>query len=160
MATYERETWVDAPLEEVWDFHQRVEGLEALTPGWMGLRVEATRGPDGAPNPEVLEERAEVEVSVRTAPLGPRVSWTSRIVDRSYDGDAGAAYFMDRMRDGPFRSWEHTHAFTAEDGGTRISDRVDYELPTRLLAPASVLGKPFLAAMFRARHKRTRELLG
>lgn len=159
MATYERETWVDAPLEEVWDLHQRVEGLEALTPGWMDLRVEETRGPDGALDPEVLEEGAEVRVSVRTVPKGPRVTWTSRIVDRSYDGEAGAAYFLDRMRYGPFRSWEHTHAFTAEDGGTRVSDRVDYELPTGVLARVSGLGKPFLAYVFRARHRRTRELL-
>jgi ligand-binding SRPBCC domain-containing protein len=160
MATYERETWVEAPLEEVWDFHQRVEGLEALTPGWMALRVEATRGPDGEPDPEELVEGAEVEVSVRTAPLGPRVSWRSVILDRSYDPEAGAAMFRDRMEDGPFRTWEHTHAFTAEEGGTRISDRVDYELPTRPLSKVSGVGKPFLAYMFRARHKRSRATFG
>ena len=83
---------------------------------------------------------------------------TSEIVERRV-GD-GSAQFRDRMVDGPFASWNHTHAFYAGDGDTIVRDRVEYELPGgapgRVVARAMVLG---MAPAFRYRHRKTRELL-
>jgi ligand-binding SRPBCC domain-containing protein len=157
MATYRRTTRVEAPLEEVWAFHSRIEGLEALTPGWMGLRVEAIRGPDGEPDPETLE--VGTRIRMRVAPLGlPGSSWTSRIVGR--EREEGSAWFRDDMVGGPFAAWEHTHRFYADDGATIVDDEVRYELPAgplgRAVAPAAWVG---FEPMFRYRHRRTRELL-
>lgn len=158
MATYTREVRVDAPLSEVWDFHSRIEGLEALTPGWMNLRVESVRGPDGGADPDVLETGAEIEMSMRPFGVGPRQSWTSRIVDRKRD--AGAAYFRDEMVGGPFERWVHTHSFYADRGGTLIRDSVDYQLP---FGPLGDLAAPFSGVgfepMFRYRHRKTKDLL-
>jgi len=47
MPTYERETTVDSPFDDVWAFHSQVSGLEAVTPDWLDLRVERVIGPDG-----------------------------------------------------------------------------------------------------------------
>lgn len=157
MARYARETWVDAPLSEVWAFHSRIEGLEALTPEWMDLRVESTRGPDGEADPEVLAAGTEIRLSIRPLGVGPRQRWTSRIVEREeYDG---AAFFRDTMADGPFPGWTHTHSFFADGGGTRIRDSVEYRLPGGVLGE---LAGPFSGVgfepMFRHRHRRTREL--
>ena len=158
MAVYTRESHVDAPLDAVWEFHSRAEGLEALTPGFVNLRIEATRGPDGEPDPDVLEAGAEVQTSVRPFGVGPRQRWTSYIVERERGDEE--AYFVDRMVKGPFARWEHTHRFFVEGEGTRLHDRVDWALPGgRVGELAAHVGVVGLAPTFRYRHRRTRELL-
>ena len=158
MATYSRLTRVAAPLDEVWDFHSRISGLEALTPDWMNLRVESVTGPDGDPNPEVLEAGAEIAMSMRPLGVAPRQSWTSAIIDREFDGDT--ATFRDEMRGGPFQTWIHTHRFVADGEETVIDDEVEYELPGgsvgRAVSPLAVVG---FEPMFPARHRTTKALL-
>jgi len=157
VATFERSIHVDAPFEEVWDFHSRVRGLVELTPDWFNLRVEAVRGPGGDPDPDILEAGSTVHASVQPLGIGPRQRWISEIVAR----EAGEEYgmFRDVMHDGPFPRWEHTHRFVGHHGETEIHDRVEYGLPGgpvgRLLGPLGPVG---LEPMFRLRHARTKEL--
>lgn len=157
MPTFERETQVRAPFEEVWKFHSTLDGLEALTPGFMNLRIESVRGPDGDPDPAVIEAGTEADLSMRPFGVGPRQGWTTHIVERRRED--GAGLFRDEMRDGPFRRWVHTHSFYA-DGGTRIRDHVEYKLPLgelgRLAGPFAIVG---FEPMFRHRHRETRRLL-
>jgi ligand-binding SRPBCC domain-containing protein len=158
MATYQRRTRVRAPFETVWRFHSTADGLEALTPAFLNLEVERVVGPDGASDPEVLEAGSVVEASIRPFGVGPRQSWTSRIVERA--GSEGAAMFRDAMEEGPFPRWEHTHQFFADGEATVVEDRVEYELPGGAAGrAASPLGLVGLEPMFRHRHRRTRELL-
>jgi len=159
MDTYERSVRIAAPLSEVWEFHSTEAGLVALTPDWMRLEVEDVRGPDGEPDPELLEAGSRLRCSVRPLGIGPRQRWTSEIVER--EESEGAAYFRDVMHDGPFPEWEHTHSFFEDGEGTLLRDRVQYELPLgalgRAVGPAAVVG---FEPMFRFRHRRTKELLG
>ena len=154
MAVYERETRVRAPLEAVWEFHSTVGGLEALTPEWMTLRVESVVGPDGRPDPDVLEEGSRLRLSVRPFDAGPRRRWVSEITARGERDDA--AYFRDEMVRGPFREWEHAHLFYRDGEGTLLRDRVAYSTPFR---PADPLLRVGFEPMFRYRHRRTREVL-
>lgn len=158
MPTYERETRIAAPLEEVWDFHSRVSGLEAVTPSWMGLRVESVVGPDGESDPEILEPGSTVTLSTRPFGAGPGRSWTSVITER--ERADGTAYFRDEMVRGPFERWIHTHAFYADGDETLLRDHVEYELPLGPLGPAAT---PFstigFETMFRARHRLTKARL-
>jgi len=158
MATYERETRVRAPLEEVWDFHSHVSGLEELTPDWMGLRVEAVIGPDGERNPDVLEAGSEIDLSMGPFGVGPRQHWTSLIVER--EQEPGVAYFIDEMIHGPFDTWVHTHQFFADGEETIVRDHLEYELPFGALGEAVT---PFSGVgfeeMFRTRHARTQQAL-
>ena len=155
-ARFRRSTRVRAPLDAVWAFHSTADGLVALTPDWMGLRVERTRGPDGDPDPDVLDAGSEVRVSVRPFGVGPRQSWTSRITARERTGDE--AVFRDVMLDGPFAAWTHTHRFRAVGDATIVTDDVEYALPWPLgpISRGAVVG---LAPMFAYRHRRTRKLL-
>lgn len=122
------------------------------------MRVERVVGPAGEAAVEVLEEGSEVVLSVRPFGVGPRQRWTSRIVESHRSDDR--AHFVDRMIDGPFPHWEHTHQFVAEDGGTVLRDRIDWQLPGGPLGKlAAHLGVVGLALMFRFRHRRTRALL-
>ena len=158
MPTYRRETRVRAPLDDVWEFHSRIEGLEALTPSFMNIRVDAVLGPDGERNPDEMDVGARAYASVRPFGVGPRQRWVSRIVDRG-EGD-GSAYFVDEMDEGPFPHWRHTHAFYADGDETVVSDTVEYRLP---LGPvgglAGYFGDVGFEPMFRFRHRKTKELL-
>ena len=158
MSQYQRTVRVDAPFEEVWDFHSRVTGLEALTPDWMNLEIESVTGPDGEPDPGILDTNSRIESSIRPFDVGPRQQWTSVITER--EEGAGSAMFRDRMDGGPFAEWEHTHSFFADGDGTVVHDSVEYELPLgelgRAVSPLAVVG---MEPMFRYRHRKTKELL-
>ena len=158
MATYQRETRIRAPLDRVWTFHSRIEGLEALTPEFLNLRVERVVGPDGERDPGVMEIGARAETSIRPFGVGPRQRWTTRIIERTEDD--GAGLFRDEMIDGPFQRWVHTHSFYADGGGTHVRDRVEYRLPFgdlgRLAGPFAVVG---FEPMFQYRHRETRRRL-
>jgi ligand-binding SRPBCC domain-containing protein len=166
MQVYERDTQIDAPFGEVWDFHSRVSGLTALTPGIARMRVEAIRGPDGNPDPSLLEPDpgvltvgCEIDVTVQPLGIGPKQSWTSVIAERR--ANERAALFRDRMEDGPFETWEHSHYFYANGDSTVIRDHVEYRLPGgglgRLAGPFAVVG---FEPMFVYRHRETKRLLG
>ena len=158
MSVYRRRSRVAAPLDEVWSFHSRISGLEALPPDWRRLTEEAVRGPDGERDPEILDPGSRVRLSVRPFGVGPRQRWVSRIVER--EREDGRAWFVDRMEEGPFPEWEHTHLFFADGDETVTEDRVVYELPFgdvgRALGPLARVG---FEPMFRYRHRRTRDLL-
>lgn len=159
MSTYERGVTVTAPFEDVWTFHSTTDGLQALTPSWMNLRIEEIRGPDGERNPEIMESGATAKASVRPMGLGPRMEMTTTIVERERNGDAGS--FVDEMAGGPFAEWRHTHRFRAVGEQTHIHDHVESRLAGgaagRLADRFAVLG---LDPMFRYRHRRTKALLG
>ena len=155
MVVFEARSRIEAPFEEVWAFHDGIDGLVALTPEVLALRVEAVRGPDGDPDPPVLVPGSEVRLSLKPLGVGPRVQWTSRITERAETDDA--AHFRDEMTYGPFRRWDHTHRFRAVDGATLMIDRIEYVPPLSPLAiPFSQTG---LRVMFRMRHRALRDLL-
>lgn len=158
MAVYTRSVRVAAPLDAVWEFHSKIEGLETLTPGWMNMHVEDVRGPDGDPDPEIMDVGSVAVTSVRPFGVGPRQRWTSEIVER--ERSDGTARFVDTMSEGPFAEWEHTHLFYAEGEETIVYDRVEYALPGggigRAVSPFAWVG---FEPMFRYRHRKTREVL-
>lgn len=158
MPTYSRRTRIAAPLDRVWAFHSTIDGLRALTPPWMNLRIGGVFGPDGDPNPEELYLGSEIHMAMRPFGIGPQQAWVSRIVDR--DRDEAQGYFVDEMLGGPFSWWEHTHQFFGDGEETVLVDTVVYELPYgsigELAAPFGRLG---LEGMFRDRHRRTKAVL-
>jgi len=158
MAVYTRSVRVEAPLEEVWDFHSRIEGLERLTPDWMNMVVEEVRGPNDEPDPEIMDVGTVAVTSVRLFDVGPRQHWTAEIVARERSN--GAARFVDEMTEGPFPRWKHTHLFYGDETETLVCDRVEYALPGgevgRAVSPLAFVG---FEPMFRYRHRETRRVL-
>ena len=163
MPTYRRTTRVPAPIEDVWAFHSTVDGLRELTPDWMRLQIGDVEGSDSSSDPEILVAGSTIEMSIRPFGVGPRQRWTSRIVERDPGGTtapARSARFVDEMEGGPFRNWEHTHAFYADGDETLLVDTVVYRLPFGPLGDAA--GPPAkigFEGMFRDRHRRTIERL-
>jgi ligand-binding SRPBCC domain-containing protein len=67
---------------------------------------------------------------------------------------------VDEQVSGPFAKWVHRHEFESFGGRTRLTDRIEYELPggalvNRLMNWAVT---PGLVRMFAYRHKVTKEI--
>ena len=117
---------VDHPLETVFAWHERPGAVHRLTPPWAPLRIRAEA--------DTLDGGA-AELGL---PLGMR--WMARHHDY-----APPHRFVDELDSVPLRwlvPWRHTHEFTAEGDGTRVTDRVDTPVPGMALR-----------AMFAYRHR-------
>ncbi|MDE3203965.1 MAG: TIGR01777 family oxidoreductase [Acidobacteriota bacterium] len=120
--TYEHAAVFDHPLDQVYAWHERPGAIHRLTPPWQPVRVaaEATSLRDGQ--------------AVLAFPGGIRWVATHRP-----DGYEAGRRFTDELTTpvlSPLLSWRHTHSFDGLDGArTRVTDRVDTRVPTRLLRP-------------------------
>jgi ligand-binding SRPBCC domain-containing protein len=143
MPTFEKRTFIAAPPETVFAFHERPDALERLMPPWEKARVVERTG-DG------LNVGARVVVELHVGPFKTR--WTAEHV--AYDPPR---MFRDVQRGGPFAHWEHTHAVEAAPGGATLVDTIAFELP---LAPFSAVALPFvrrkIERLFAFRHDVTK----
>ncbi len=109
--TYSSE--VPAPVDEVFAWHERPGAITRLTPPWQPVTVasEATSLVDGQ---AVLS-------------IFPGIRWVAQHGDHQ-----PPEHFADRLTSLPLR-WRHDHEFTALDGSTRVTDRVDTPVPAAAL---------------------------
>ena len=140
------ETLIDAPVEAVWEFHQSVEALKALTP--PGRRVEVLS------EDTAVRDGAIHRLKVRQ--FGIPLIWEAEISE--VDPPNG---FTDTARASPFRVWKHRHAFIAEGSKTRLKDTVEYEAPFGFLG--RIADKLFISRdidrLFAFRHRATQQSL-
>lgn len=108
-------TWLPQPAEEVFAFFGDAANLDAMTPPWLQFRILT-------PMPVDMRRGAVIEYALRLR--GVPVRWRTEITDWT-----PPVRFVDEQRRGPYRRWVHTHTFTPERGGTRVEDRVVYEVP-------------------------------
>jgi ligand-binding SRPBCC domain-containing protein len=106
---------VPRPLPEVWAFFADPHNLEAITPDFLRFRVE-TSAPIATASGTLIDYRLSLG--------GIPFRWRTRIEDV-----APGASFVDVQLRGPYRRWRHRHTFEDVPGGTRVGDRVEYELP-------------------------------
>lgn len=147
MALFEKTTLINAAPEVVWAFHEAPDALERLTPAWMPMRLVERRPPTG------LAAGTRVVVELR---LGP---FRQRIV-AEHTACEPPRMFQDAMRGGPFRRWVHTHRIEPDgEGGTVLSDRVEYALPFGWIGAffGGWLAHWQLERLFEYRHRVTRE---
>jgi ligand-binding SRPBCC domain-containing protein len=143
MLHYERSTLIQAPVEEVWAFHERGDVLELISPPWALPRVLVRKG--------ALRTGSRIEMKI---PFGPfRIRWLSLHVDHE-----DLHHFTDEQIRGPFRYWRHLHLFEPEGGGTRLTDRVEFKLPLDFLSGWMIgwLVKLRLRRLFEYRHSAIR----
>lgn len=109
------ELWLPRPRPEVFEFFGDAGNLEEITPPWLNFRVLT-------PQPLVL--RAGSLIDYRLKLHGIPIRWQTEI----------AAWeppfrFVDRQLRGPYRLWVHEHLFEERDGGTWVTDLVNYAAP-------------------------------
>ena len=115
MSIFRAEQFVPHPLAEVFDFFSRAENLQELTPPWLNFRIL-----DVSTNPVRQGTLIRYALRWRIFPI----RWTTEILE--FDPPQR---FVDVQLKGPYKKWHHEHRFVAENGGTRIFDEVQYELP-------------------------------
>jgi ligand-binding SRPBCC domain-containing protein len=103
-------------LPSAWEFFSDPANLPSITPPPMAFRILS------AP-PERIYPGLILRYSVRPLP-GYRTEWVSEITEAR-----APEYFVDEQRSGPYRFWRHEHFLRVVDGGVRVEDRVQYELP-------------------------------
>jgi ligand-binding SRPBCC domain-containing protein len=113
---------VDAPLADVFSWHERPGAIARLTPPWQPVRVAEEAG-------SLYDGRA-----VLALPGGLR--W----IAQHQPADYAAPYrFADELSSFPLNAalkWRHEHDFAAEtEHRTRVTDRIDTQLPDLLLSP-------------------------
>jgi ligand-binding SRPBCC domain-containing protein len=137
------------PRREVFPFFADARNLERITPAWLRFRI-VTEG-DIPMAPGTL-------IDYRLSLYGFPFSWRTRI-----EAFEPGRSFVDLQLRGPYRRWHHLHVFEdAPGGGTRMTDRVEYELP---LGPLGELAHGAfvaraLARIFDHRRERVAALLG
>lgn len=106
---------VPADAERVWAFFSDPANLGRITPPSMGFTMRTTS--------PAMADGALIDYTIRPL-FGIPLPWRTEI--RDYAPPKG---FRDVQLRGPYRRWEHMHTFEPVGAGTRLDDRVEYELP-------------------------------
>jgi ligand-binding SRPBCC domain-containing protein len=144
MLQFQLSSLIDAPVEVVWEFHERSDVLELLTPPWQPIKVVRREGG--------LEIGALTEFQIFLGPVPLR--WVAE--HTAYEK---YRLFIDQQIEGPFQSWVHQHQFAAENGKTRLTDAIAFSMPVDWLAEPLVgwIVLAQLDSLFRYRHRLTQQ---
>lgn len=149
MKLYKLETvqYVNASIDECWDFFSRPENLQKMTPTDMGFVITDFDG---------KSMYAGQIIQYIVSPLwGLKLPWVTEITvvkDKSY--------FIDEQRFGPYSLWHHKHFFEVTDQGVKMTDLVHYGLPLGFLGRImnTLIVKNKLKKIFDYREKKVNEI--
>lgn len=111
----ERSQFIPRPREEVFAFFSDARNLERLTPKFLDFRI-LTEG-------EIHVEQG-TRITYRIGLHGIPIQWET-LIETFVQNES----FTDTQLRGPYRYWHHLHEFRDVEGGTKMHDVVDYELP-------------------------------
>jgi ligand-binding SRPBCC domain-containing protein len=108
-------------LDAAWDFFSSPRNLKDITPAYMNFKVLS--------NSDSEKMFAGQIITYTVSPLfGIPLFWMTEITHVR-----DKEYFVDEQRFGPYALWHHKHFFKEIDGGTEMTDFLDYKLPLGLL---------------------------
>jgi len=110
-----RQQTIARPIDEVFNFFEKPDNLEKITPSSVGFTILT-------PRPITMQVGTVLDYTIRL--LGLPVRWTTLI--SVYNPPHS---FVDVALRGPYSFWHHTHIFRESDQGTIMSDEVRYSLP-------------------------------
>ncbi len=99
-------------LFETFAFFSDAGNLERLTPPWLNFRILT---------PRPIAMGVGTLIDYRIVLYGVPIPWRTRI-----DIWEPGVRFVDRQLSGPYLWWHHEHRFDAIEGGTRVTDHVEY----------------------------------
>ncbi|HJU34043.1 MAG TPA: TIGR01777 family oxidoreductase [Nitrososphaera sp.] len=113
--TFTKSTEIPATNQDTFDYHAREGALERLVPPWSILTVTSHEGN--------IKDGAMSTFKIRLGFI--RFPW--KAVHFGYVHDL---QFQDKMVEGPFQSWTHTHSFKPDKtGGCKMEDKIAYSPP-------------------------------
>jgi ligand-binding SRPBCC domain-containing protein len=105
---------IPASIEQVWEFHSSVEALRILTPSNRKVTLLS----------DDVEVRNGALHKIQVRQFGVPIEWHALISEVQKPHR-----FVDTAQKSPFKYWQHQHDFTEENGGTRMTDTITYEMP-------------------------------
>lgn len=146
MVKFEYSSQIKASVEKVWQFHERDDILQLLTPPWQPVKVIRRQGG--------LNIGATSQFLLMFGFIN--ILWVARHTQyQEYK------LFTDEQIKGPMDSWIHYHRFEAKGTDTILTDSIEYQIPGGWLSDI-MLGwwvNSRLEDMFRYRHQITKEKL-
>jgi ligand-binding SRPBCC domain-containing protein len=111
---FEKSSLIDAPVDVVWRFHERLDILQILTPPWQPVQIIRREGGLG------VGAISEFRLWIGPVP----VQWVAVHTECEPHH-----YFVDEQQTGPMASWHHRHQFEAKGAQTQLTDSIDFSLP-------------------------------
>jgi ligand-binding SRPBCC domain-containing protein len=145
MAFYQliKKQFVQASIEEVWDFISSPKNLKEITPDYMGFDITSENLPE--------KMYAGMIISYKVKPLmGIPMTWVTEITHVE-----DKRYFVDEQRVGPYSIWHHQHFIEPHENGVMMTDIVSYKPPLGFLGSIanSLLIRRQLEGIFAYREK-------
>ena len=116
-----REQQLNCDLQTAWDFFSSPMNLPKITPKDMAFTVLSEQ------KTNKIFEGMIIDYTVSPL-LGIPLKWKTRITSVIPNKS-----FTDFQEKGPYKLWNHHHAFIANEKGVLMIDKVDYELPLGIL---------------------------
>ena len=114
MYTLKKSITVPGSLDTVFEFFNRPENLEKLTPANLKFNILT-------PSPVTMHNGAVFDYTIGL--MGIPMRWTSIITN--YDPPH---HFVDIQLKGPYAYWHHKHSFEAKAEGVEVTDEIHYEI--------------------------------
>ena len=143
MPHFKYSSLINANVEAVWNFHERPDILQLLTPPWQPVKIIRREGG--------LDVGAVSEFRLLLGPIP--VKWVA-----THTQCEQYRLFVDEQTEGPMARWTHRHEFTSENGKTRLTDAIAFSIPGGPIVDL-LLGwwvEMRLTDMFRYRHEVTK----
>jgi ligand-binding SRPBCC domain-containing protein len=142
--TFESKLYLPIPIDTVFPFFAEARNLELLTPPFLNFNIIT-------PAPIVMARGTRIQYRLKLR--GMPITWESEITAWE-----PPHRFVDEQLRGPYRLWKHQHDFRERDGGTDVSDHVDYAVWGGSLVN-SLLVAPDVKKIFAYRSSKLDELL-
>ncbi len=117
----EREQFIPATPEAVWNFMSSPANLKNITPPYMGFDIVSEN------LPEKMYPGMIIQYKVRPL-FGIPLGWTTEITHVTEN-----VFFVDEQRHGPYALWHHQHHIREVEGGVLMTDIVHYKPPLGFL---------------------------
>jgi len=114
MYTLRQSIRVPGTLDTVFEFFNRPENLEKLTPANLKFHILT-------PSPVCMHNGAVFDYTIGL--MGFPMRWTSIITN--YDPPH---QFVDIQLKGPYAYWHHKHSFEAKGNDVEVTDEIHYEI--------------------------------
>ena len=116
-----KEQFLNASIEDVWDFASSPKNLKKITPDYMNFVIKSKNREEKIYPGMIICYKVSPLLKIPT-------SWVTEITHVEKN-----KFFVDEQRVGPYKIWHHEHLFKQEEKGVLMIDIISYKLPFGIL---------------------------